>query len=255
VPRTALLHNGFPKRRCRRTTDPPSNAAFCRRHLLPAAMWLRITIRRALLSHFLLHCDSGLKVAQIARLVASARPRPRQVLPRRRSKRTAPPYAGGPTASCRAMPAHRRVILTHARPVATTILRLHRAHLGRARLHSGLAPFCKKFGLGSGHAGPQRQPRSERREAYARRAAPHRNGRRANPCPCRLPLFRHAYANAGAFLLMPSGVNLGWPRPGMFRGRVRLLAAGPVDQRLLVGGRHGTRLPSDEMEDAGFGPA
>src|SRR5439155_17278635 len=30
----------------------------------------------------------------------------------------------------------------------------------------------------------------------------------------------------------------------LFRGRLRLLAAGPVDQRLLLGGRHGTRLPS-----------
>src|SRR3954469_8300995 len=57
-----------------------------------------------LLSHFLLHCDSGLKVAQIARLgSASAGPRPRTSkasLPRRPSRPLTIAWPVDRTANC-----------------------------------------------------------------------------------------------------------------------------------------------------------
>src|SRR6516162_6404258 len=57
-----------------------------------------------LLSHFLLHADTGLKVAQIARLLRLSRPTASP--PRRPSKRPSTAWPGGLTASyCRATPA------------------------------------------------------------------------------------------------------------------------------------------------------
>src|SRR5450755_4710179 len=66
--------------------------------------------------------------------------------------------------------------------------------------------------------------------------APPKRYRRANPCR-RLPLFLDADAIRGGIPLDADRLGLVGHCRRMFRGRVRLLAAGPVDQRLLFGDR------------------
>lgn len=105
-----------------------------------------------LLSHFLLHCDSGLKVAQIARLVGFSRPTASQQqglsskeaiqaahhrLAGRPHGKLLPRYAG-PIAE---------FLLTHADATRYDVLafiqRTWGVHVSTVALHH----FCKKFGL------------------------------------------------------------------------------------------------------------
>src|SRR5207244_5510816 len=87
-------------------------------------------------------------------------------------------------------------------------------------------------------------PRGPRRRLprRVRIALPPSRGR-SRPCR-RLPLFLDADPVRGG--VPPDAIRLGLVEhsPGMFRGRLRLLAAGLVDQHLLPGGRRGTRPPS-----------
>src|SRR6266852_243199 len=85
--------------------------------------------------------------------------------------------------------------------------------------------------------GPARAPRRPSR-------APSSQCHPANPCRCHLPLFLDADAVRGGVPADAASLGLVGHGRGMFRRRLRLLAAGPVDQHLLLGGRHGTRLPS-----------
>src|SRR6266852_3017554 len=106
---------------------------------------------------------------------------------------------------------------------------------------------CTIFARSSASIGP-RGPRP-RPPDPARAARPPSRGRskwsrRASPCRCRLPLFLDADAIRGGVPADAARLGLVGHGRAMFRGRLRLLAAGPVDQRLLFGGRHGTRLPS-----------
>src|SRR5580704_16680460 len=127
------------------------------RGLLPAAYAFRQRCgddyySSRLLSHFLLHCDSGLKVAQIARLVGISRPTAshQQGLSSKEAIQAAhhrlagrphgkllPRYAG-PIAE---------FLLTHADATRYDVLafiqRTWGVHVSTVALHH----FCKKFGL------------------------------------------------------------------------------------------------------------
>src|SRR6202158_4864584 len=91
---------------------------------------------------------------------------------------------------------------------------------------------------------PTRRPPGRARAARPPSRAPPNLSHRACPCRYRLPLFRDADAIRGGVPADAVRLGLVGHGRGMFRGRVRLFAAGPVDQRLFFGGRHGTRLPS-----------
>jgi hypothetical protein len=127
------------------------------RGLLPAAFAFRQRCgddyySNRLLSHFLLHCDSGLKVAQIARLVGISRPTASHQqgisskeaiqaahhrLAGRPHGKLLPRYAG-PIAE---------FLLTHADATRYDVLafiqRTWGVHVSTVALHH----FCKKFGL------------------------------------------------------------------------------------------------------------
>ena len=122
-----------------------------------------------LLSHFLLHCDSGLKVAQIARLVGISRPTAShqqgvsskevvQAAHHRMAGRShgkmLPRYAG-PIAE---------FILTHAEATRYDILDFIENTWGVRVSTVALHHFCKKFGL----------DRATRAEATAPRPSPDR---------------------------------------------------------------------------------
>src|ERR1700684_405184 len=130
-----------------------------------------------LLSHFLLHCDSGLKVAQIARLVGISRPTAshQQGISSREAIQAAhhrlagrphgkllPRYAG-PIAE---------FILTHADATRYDILdfigRTWNVRVSTVALHH----FCKKFGLDRATRAEATTPRpsAERTPAEPRRA-------------------------------------------------------------------------------------
>ena len=70
---------------------------------------------------------------------------------------------------------HRRVHPDPCRRHALRHARLHRAHLGRARLHGGLAPLLQEVRPRSRHAGRGHGPPASRGRPR-RRAAPRRNG-------------------------------------------------------------------------------
>src|SRR5229473_7641524 len=95
-----------------------------------------------------------------------------------------------------------------------------------------------------GPRGPRQRPPGPARAALPPSRAPPKRCHRASPCRCRLPLFLDADAIRGGVPADAARLGLVGHGRAMFRGRLRLLAAGPVDQRLLFGGRHGTRLPS-----------
>src|SRR5450631_2371907 len=101
---------------------------------------------------------------------------------------------------------------------------------------------CTTFARSSASIGP-RAPKPQR-PGPARTARPPKRCHPANPWRCRLPLFLDADAIRGGVPLDADRLGLVGHCRRMFRGRVRLLAAGPVDQRLLFGDRHGTHLPS-----------
>src|SRR5438128_986322 len=103
--------------------------------------------------------------------------------------------------------------------------------------------------------GPRRRPPSPARSARRPSRSWSQPCPRASPCRCRLPLFLDADPARGGVPADAASLGLVGHGRAMFRGRVRLLAAGPVDQRLLLGGRHGTRLPSGRDERRRLCPA
>jgi transposase len=127
------------------------------------------------LSHFLLHCDAGLKVAQIARLVGFSRPTVSrqqgvsskeaiQAAHHRMAGRThgklLPRYAG-PIAE---------FILTHADATRYDIIefiqRTWNEHVSTVALHH----FCKKFGLDRGARAEAKAPKPSVNRAATDRA-------------------------------------------------------------------------------------
>ena len=129
-----------------------------------------------LLSHFLLHCDSGLKVAQIARLVGISRPtasHQQGVSSKEAIQSAHHRMAGRP---------HGKLLPRYAGPIAEFILshadatrydildfidRTWNVHVSTVALHH----FCKKFGL----------DRATRAEAKAPKPSAERAA--AEPCP------------------------------------------------------------------------
>jgi hypothetical protein len=129
---------------------------------------------KRLLSHFLLHCDSGLKVAQIARLVGFSRPTAsgQQGVSSKEAVQAAhhrmagrphgkmlPRYAG-PVAE---------FVLTHADATRFDILDFIERTWGVRVSTVALHHFCKKFGL----------DRATRAEATAPRPSPERTSAEA----------------------------------------------------------------------------
>ena len=115
-----------------------------------------------LLSHFLLHCDCGLKVAQIARLVGIARP----TASRQQGMSSKARHPAGPPPHGRPLP--RQTPATLRRPDRRIPSgpsqgqpgrpdRVRRANLRRARLRIALYKFLKKYGLNN-VAGPAQPP-------------------------------------------------------------------------------------------------
>src|SRR2546430_10544042 len=103
--------------------------------------------------------------------------------------------------------------------------------------------------------GPRRPPPNRMRHARPPNRARSQWSRRASPCHCRLPLFLDADPVRGRVPVDAASLGLVDHGRAMFRGRWRLLAARSLDQRLLLGGRHGTRLPSGRDERRGLRPA
>src|SRR5579871_1522384 len=91
--------------------------------------------------------------------------------------------------------------------------------------------------------GPKRRRRGRARQARPRRVQSKRS-RPASPCRCRPPLFLDVDAICGG--VPTDALCLGLVGHGrrMLHGRLRLLAARPADERLLLGDRPGTCLPS-----------
>jgi transposase len=117
-----------------------------------------------LLSHFLLHCDAGLKVAQIARLVGVSRPtvsRQQDVSSKEAIQAAHHRMAGRP---------HGKLLPRYAGPIAEFILthadatrydiiefiqRTWNEHVSTVALHH----FCKKFGLDRGARAEAKAPK------------------------------------------------------------------------------------------------
>src|SRR5216683_3213432 len=105
---------------------------------------------------------------------------------------------------------------------------------------------CTTFARSSvsiGPRAPRQPPPGPARIVHRPSRAPAKRCRRANRCR-RLPLFLDADAIRGGVPLDAASLGLAEHGRGLFRGRVRFLAAGPVDERLRFGDRRGTHLPS-----------
>jgi transposase len=141
----------FASAHCRRTADSRATRPVAGRVCFPGALRSNYYSTR-LLSHFLLHCDSGLKVAQIARLVGFSRPTAsgQQGVSSKEAVQAAhhrmagrphgkllPRYAG-PIAE---------FILTHADATRYDILEFIERTWGVRVSTVALHHFCKKFGL------------------------------------------------------------------------------------------------------------
>src|SRR6516162_5317025 len=105
---------------------------------------------------------------------------------------------------------------------------------------------CTTFARSSasiGPRGPRPPPPGPARREHPPRRALSKPPHRANLCRGRLPLFLDTDAVRGRVPADASRLGLVGHSGAMFHGRPRLVAAGPVDQRLLFAGRPGTRLP------------
>src|SRR5579872_367766 len=166
-----------------------------------------------------------------------------------------PPPPGG--AASRQTPAtlrrpHRRVHADARRRHALRRAGLHPAHLGRPRVHGGLAPLLQEVRSGScdprgghgSHAGPGACGRT--------RAAP----RRRFPAPRRAsaasPFFVSKTQYAGAFLLMPQALNWLATAQDCFTDDYGSLRQGLLTRvfALVIGLQRVFHL--DDMADAGF---
>ena len=243
----------FPSADCRTTTDGRATRLVAVRLCLPA------TLRRRLLFQpsaqpfpaALRLRTQGRADRPPGRHQPAHRPRTSKAsLPRRRSRQPTTAWPAGPTASCcHAMPAPSpSSSLTHADATRYDMLDFIERTWGVRVSTVALHHFCKKFGLD--RATPGRRP--------APPAAEQRPGRTpAEPrLPCEIGATEPARAAAASpFFSTRTAVRGGVPADaarlglvghgrGLFRRRLRFLAAGLVDQHLLFGGRPGTHLPS-----------
>src|SRR5712691_1171820 len=146
-----------------------------------------------LLSHFLLHCDCGLKVAQIARLVGISRPTAshQQGVSSKEAIQAAhhrmagrphgkllPRYAG-PIAE---------FILTHADATRYDILDFIQRTWG-VRVSTVALHHFARSSASIGPRGPRPRPPDPARAARPPSRGRSKWSRRASPCRCRLPLF------------------------------------------------------------------
>ncbi len=128
------------------------------------------------LSHFLLHCDAGLKVAQIARLVGISRPtasRQQGVSSKEAIQAAHHRMAGRPHGKL--LPRYAGPIaefmLTHVDATRYDIIEFIRCtwneHVSTVALHH----FCKKFGLDRGARAEAKAPKPSANRAAGRAAA------------------------------------------------------------------------------------
>ena len=94
-----------------------------------------------------------------------------------------------------------------------------------------LHKFLKKYGLDQATRAEATLP-GPARIARTPNRTPSKSSRRASPCRCRLPLFLDTDPVCRRVPLDAASLELAGHGRAMFRGRVRLLAAGPVDQHL-----------------------
>src|SRR5712691_9877491 len=147
---------------------------------------------------------------------------------------------------------HRRVHLEPCRRHALRHPRLHRAHLGRARLDGSLAPLLQEVWPRSGHTS-RGDGLPAQRGPHARRAAPRRNGP-SEPARAAAasPFFSTRTHYAGAFLLMPPALDWLTAAEHCFADDYGSLGQGLLTSvfSLVVGMERVFHL--DEMEDPGF---
>ena len=216
-----------------------------------------------LLSHFLLHCNSGLKVAQIARLVGISRPTAshqqgvssKEAIQAAHHRMAGRPYGkllpryAGPIVE---------FILSHPQATRYDVLDfIHRTwdvHVSTVALHH----FCKKYGLDR-VARAAAQPGTDRggsiRWSSARRA---RLGRHDPSGPARAaaasPFFSARTQYAGAFLLMPQALDWLATAQTCFADDFGCLRAGLLTSIFGSGGGPGTPLPSGRDGRCRFRP-
>src|SRR5262249_6596986 len=85
--------------------------------------------------------------------------------------------------------------------------RLHRTHLGRARVHGGLAPFLQEVRPRSGHAGPSNNATAPRGPHAGDAPAIGRGTAQPTAAAAAAPFFATPTQYAGAFLLMPTALD------------------------------------------------
>ena len=174
-----------------------------------------------LLSHFLLHCDSGLKVAHIARLVGISRPtasHQQGVSSKEAIQAAHHRLAGRP---------HGKLLPRYAGPIVEFIL----THPEATRydildfIHAPGTSTCPRWPCTTSARSlvwiaprgqrprPPSHPRSLR--SWRRWPAPARP--RANLCRCRRPLFRHQDPIRGRVPLDASSLGLVGHGPGLLR--------------------------------------
>ena len=243
--------------------------------ILQGSFHFRGQVRRRLffnrlLSHFLLHCNSGLKVAQIARLVGISRPtasHQQGALFQGSDSSRSPPH--GRTALWQIVaPLCRPDCRVHPEPPRGHALRrarLHPPHLGRPRLHRGPAPFLQEVRPRSRHCAARARPVQRQQPRCHDRPAAAAAGRLptvpasvatippGQPVPLPHPPFRRGHATiAGAFLLMPQALDWLATAQACFADDSRLACTGLLTSifGLVVGLKRLFHL--DEMEDVGF---
>ena len=204
------------------------------------------------LSHCLRHCHSRLKVAQRARWVGFSRPTAahQQGVSSQEAIQAAHHRLAGraarQTAAALCRP-HRRVHPDPSRGHPLRHARLHRAHLGRARLHGRFAPLHQEVrprsrDAGCGHG----RPAQRGRRAPSRRTAP------PKPAGAAAPFFSTPTQYAGAFLLMPTAWD--WLRTAeeRFADDYGSLRSGLLTSVFSLGVGLERIFHLDEMADAGF---
>ncbi len=202
---------GFASGDCRRSTDRRATRLVAGGVCLPAPATARTIIPAGYSSHFLLHCESGLKVLHRS-LAWSAS----AAFSLRGSKESLPKEAVqaahrriSQSAHGKLLPRprrpHRRVHPDPCRRQPLLHLRLHRADLGAMRVSTQWpCPLLQKFGLdratrGRGHGSPAQHEAASPAEPLAGRNSPSRPaGAAATSTTSALD------AAAGAFLLMQS---------------------------------------------------
>ena len=202
------LSAGWPRPNFREHRLTPHNLA-----LLQAAFRFRQqqgndSYSTRLLSHFLLHCGSGLKVATIARLLGVSRPTAsrqqglssKQAIQQAHHRMDGRPYGkllpryAGPIA---------QFLRTHPDATRADLIDFIDATFGVRVSRIALYHFLKKFGLDRVPATP---PHGRRRPCPIRRSPPQPRARDAGHACA--PLFVGRTQYAGAFLML--GPALGW---------------------------------------------